>query len=249
MAAMTETESEELEEQASRRGRPHDAKGAREAILNAAEAVFAEHGFDGARVDAIAERAGYNKSLLFQYFGNKLGLYTEVLKRADQDMSAVQAWVLTPLFLDDAIVANAATFKAALETIVSSLFDYILDHPLFMRMLLWEQAEGWTVYKQIVSQLASENVDPFEQLFRKAHSAGLLRSDFVPIIQLAMALQICLSYLSFVPLYQMLLPHEDLSSAAALARAREYVVTLIVAGMLKDFPETKETRETRETNK
>ena len=47
----------------------------------------------------------------------------------------------------------------------------------------------------------------------------------------------------------MLLPHEDLSSAAALARAREYVVTLIVAGMLKDFPETKETRETRETNK
>ncbi len=38
----------------SRRGRAHDAEGAREAILNAAEAVFAEHGFDGARIDAIA---------------------------------------------------------------------------------------------------------------------------------------------------------------------------------------------------
>jgi AcrR family transcriptional regulator len=32
----------------SRSGRTHDAEGAREAILNAAEEVFAEHGFDGA---------------------------------------------------------------------------------------------------------------------------------------------------------------------------------------------------------
>jgi len=35
----------------SRRGRVHDAKGAREAILNAAEVVFAEHGFSGARIE------------------------------------------------------------------------------------------------------------------------------------------------------------------------------------------------------
>ena len=38
-----------------RRGRMHDAEGAREAILNAGEEVFAEHGFDGARIDAIAK--------------------------------------------------------------------------------------------------------------------------------------------------------------------------------------------------
>jgi AcrR family transcriptional regulator len=38
----------------SKRGRTHDAEGAREAILNAAEKVFAEHGFDGARIDVIA---------------------------------------------------------------------------------------------------------------------------------------------------------------------------------------------------
>src|SRR5579875_1457405 len=44
-----------MSEPGSRRGRVHDAEGAREAILNAAEEVFAEHGFDGARIDAIAK--------------------------------------------------------------------------------------------------------------------------------------------------------------------------------------------------
>src|SRR5438034_7341054 len=84
-------------EPGNRRGRAHDAEGAREAILNAAEAVFAEHGFDGARIDAIAASAGYNKSLIFQYFDDKLGLYTEVNKRIDRDMSKLETRILTPL--------------------------------------------------------------------------------------------------------------------------------------------------------
>ncbi len=49
-----------MSEPGSRRGRAHDAEGARQTILDAAEEVFAEHGFDGARIDAIAEVAGYN---------------------------------------------------------------------------------------------------------------------------------------------------------------------------------------------
>ena len=44
----------------------------------------------------------------------------------------------------------------------------------------------------------------------------------------------CWSYLASIPLYQMFLTGEDLSSAAALARAREYIVQFIVAGMLAD---------------
>jgi TetR/AcrR family transcriptional regulator len=109
-----------------------------------------------------------------------------------------------------------------------------------MRMLLWEQAEGWQTFSRTVSQFDTEDADQFEALFRKARSAGLLRSDFVPMIQLSMVLQICLTYLTFIPLYQMvLLPGEDLFSAAALARAREYLVAFVVHGMMIDLPETR----------
>src|SRR5579884_2390918 len=46
------------------RERVYDVQRTREAILSAAETLFAERGFDGTSVDAIASRAGYNKSLL-----------------------------------------------------------------------------------------------------------------------------------------------------------------------------------------
>jgi TetR/AcrR family transcriptional regulator len=223
-----------------RRGRTHDAEGAREAILNAAEAVFAEHGFDGARIDVIAKASGYNSSLLFHYFGDKLGLYIEVVKRADREMTELQVRVLAPLLEDETIASNVHAFKALLEIIVTALFDYLIAHPRFMRMLLWEQAEGWQTFSRTVSQFDTEDAEQFEALFRKARSAGLLRSDFVPMIQLSMVLQICLTYLTFIPLYQMvLLPGEDLFSAAALARAREYLVAFVVHGMMIDLPETR----------
>lgn len=220
--------------------RERDAESARQAILDAGEKVFAEHGFDGARVDAIAAASGYNKSLIFHYFGDKLGLYAEVVRRADQEMTALQVRVLTPLLEDETIVSNAYSFKTALEIIVITLFDYLIEHPRFIRMLLWEQAEGWQTYAKIISQFEIEDTQQFEAFFRKARSAGLLRSDFVPLIQLSMILQICLSYLTFIPLYQMiLLPGEDLFSAAALARAREYIVAFVVHGMMIDPPETR----------
>src|SRR5216683_5520936 len=100
-----------MSEPEPRRGRAHDAKGAREAILNAAEAVFSEHGFDGARIDAIAAESGYNKSLLFQYFGDKLNLYAEVVKRADREMNELTASVLGPLLEDESVASNAYTLR------------------------------------------------------------------------------------------------------------------------------------------
>jgi len=98
----------------SRRGRVHDAEGAREAILNAAEEVFAEHGFDGARIDAIAAKAGYNKSLLFQYFGDKIGLYAMVASRARKGIRELEARVLAPLLEDESVATDAHRFRKPL---------------------------------------------------------------------------------------------------------------------------------------
>ena len=217
-----------------RRGRVHNAEGAREAILNAAETVFAEHGFDGARVDAIAETAGYNKSLLFQYFDDKLGLYEAVTRRADKEITEFEMRVLVPMLEDETIATDAHKFRAFLETIIGALFDYLRDHPRLTRIVVWEQAEGWQTYAKFISQSDIEDVDKFRILFHKARRAGLLRSDVDPIIQLTIAEQMCWSYLTSIPLYQMLLTSEDLSSAEALVRAREYIVDFVVHGMMVD---------------
>jgi TetR/AcrR family transcriptional regulator len=49
--------------------------GARARIVAAATREFAECGFDGGRIDAIARAAGVNKALLYYYFPNKRELY------------------------------------------------------------------------------------------------------------------------------------------------------------------------------
>ena len=218
----------------SRRGRVHNAEGTREAILNAAEVVFAEHGFDGARIDAIAANSGYNKSLIFQYFGDKLGLYTEVNRRIDKELNALSARALAPFLEDETVATDPHRFKTLLETVVGVLFDVLLKHPHVMRIILWEQAEGWQTYTKIMSQLDTGDVDQLRTLFAKARTAGLLRSDFDPFIQIVMAEEMCWTYLSSIPLYQTFVADEDLSSAPALARARKYMLDFIVHGMMVD---------------
>ena len=50
-------------------------------ILEAADEVLAESGYDGASVRAVAERAGVNKALVFYHFDNKSTLFERVLER------------------------------------------------------------------------------------------------------------------------------------------------------------------------
>ncbi|MFB0524682.1 MAG: TetR/AcrR family transcriptional regulator [Phycisphaerae bacterium] len=52
----------------------------REVILKAAIAEFSERGFDGARMETISNKAGYNKSLVYRYFTDKKGLFRAALK-------------------------------------------------------------------------------------------------------------------------------------------------------------------------
>jgi TetR/AcrR family transcriptional regulator len=221
-----------MSEPGRRRGRVHDAEGAREAILNAAEQVFAEHGFDGARVDAIAAQSGYNKSLLFQYFGDKLNLYAEVLKRADQQGSTLQAQVFAPLLEDATLAGDACKFRAFLEAAGRALFDYLAENPRIVRIFLWEQAEGWQTYAKIASRLDTEDVAQFEEVFARARSAGLLRSNVEPLVLIMMAMQMAMAYLTSGPLYQTILPGGETSSPELLERGRELLIEFIVHGML-----------------
>ena len=153
-------------------------------------------------------------------------------KRADREANELLARVFALLLEDETAASHAHQFRTFLQTMIQTLFDYLLEHPRFVRMLTWEMAEGWQTYAQIASQFPTEDVDQFETLFHKARSAGLLGSDFVPIIQLTMMVPICQAYLAYLPLYQRLLPGEDLSSASGLARARDYLVDFVVTGIM-----------------
>ncbi len=220
-----------MSEPGSRRGRTHDAEGARQTILDAAEEVFAEHGFDGARIDAIAEAAGYNKSLIFQYFEDKLGLYSAVIRRAD-DQTRVWQNEAFSLFGAAETSMNPDQIRDVLRKYVGVYFDYLIEHPRIHRIYMWEMAEGWQTFSKIVSQRDFDDVDAFTPVLGKVQKAGLLRSNLNPLLQFSPALFVGALYLSLLPLYKVMTPDIDAYSSAELAKARKFVVEFTVSGLL-----------------
>src|SRR4249919_1341016 len=61
------------------RMRVRDKDGKRRALLSAATELFAEEGYDSAATKEIARRAGCSESLIFRYFGDKQGIFEEVV--------------------------------------------------------------------------------------------------------------------------------------------------------------------------
>jgi AcrR family transcriptional regulator len=65
----------------------------RDLIVDTAMRHFAEHGYQGARVEDIALELGIAKGSIFQHFGNKAGLFLATYKRA---VTSLPAWLDAP---------------------------------------------------------------------------------------------------------------------------------------------------------
>ncbi|MBC7248404.1 MAG: TetR/AcrR family transcriptional regulator [Actinobacteria bacterium] len=66
----------------------------REIILEAALSVFADHGYEGARVNEIASRADVTRPILYRHFPSKLSMLIALVDRAGE--SLVQAMSEAP---------------------------------------------------------------------------------------------------------------------------------------------------------
>lgn len=62
------------------RGRPPGRSNTRQAVLDAARRVFAEHGYQQASLRAIAAEAGVDAGMVRHFFGDKAGLFRAALE-------------------------------------------------------------------------------------------------------------------------------------------------------------------------
>lgn len=71
----------------------------RQKIVEAAMRSFAEHGYQGSKVEDIASELGIAKGSIFQHFGSKAGLFFAAYQRAVQTLPA---WLEAPAEVVDA---------------------------------------------------------------------------------------------------------------------------------------------------
>jgi AcrR family transcriptional regulator len=97
----------------------------KEKILAAAKEEFSAEGLGGARVDSIAERAGVNKRLIYEYFENKDQLFQSVLEEAWRGIREAEAELdlkhLSP--------------TEAIKKLMTFTWDFYLKNPDFMSLV------------------------------------------------------------------------------------------------------------------
>ncbi len=103
-------------------------------ILAAAEAVFAEKGLDGARVDEIAALAGANKRMLYEYYESKENLYGVVLQSVYQRLGDCELFLTAAPETPDA--------EQAIGDLVAAYFSFLEKNPTYVRMVMWENLYG-----------------------------------------------------------------------------------------------------------
>ncbi len=118
-----------------------DASRSRAAILDAAEQLFADRGFDGASLNDIATAAGLSRGTPSYFFGSKDQLYDSVLERVFREREEATRRAFLPLLEWHPATARDS-LEGALSQAVSGYMGFLLQHPSFLKLLQREELAG-----------------------------------------------------------------------------------------------------------
>ncbi len=142
-------------------------------ILGAALTEFSEHGFDGAKVQKIARRAGCNPRLIYHYFGSKDDLYLAALRKIYAKIrSREEELNLVALSPRDAII-RLAEFT----------FDFFDSNAPFVSITRSENLLGGQFIRRLpeIGDLSNPLIDKIAEVLRRGEAAGEIRPGIDPM--------------------------------------------------------------------
>ena len=142
-------------------------------ILEAAEILFAEKGFDAVSMSAIAKLANTSKPNIYHHFKNKNELYLAIIKTAVQRASGL---------LNELEVAPG-TFRQRLAGFAAGQLDNIFEHGRSTQLVLREALSGNSERgREIANYMVSEVFSRLVAMIRQGQQGGELRSDIDPTL-------------------------------------------------------------------
>ncbi|MCF3936265.1 TetR family transcriptional regulator [Acuticoccus sp. M5D2P5] len=198
---------------------PPPAPKARERILATAVREFAARGLAGARVDVIAREAAANKQLIYYHFGSKEGLYVAALETVYRDIRAREA---------NLALADTAP-EEAMKRFVLFSFDYVIEHPEFVRLLAHENLLEARYLKSSAELVTMRTplVDRLAQILERGREDGIFRSHVDPATLYTTIASLCFFYASNMHTLSVFLG-TDLHDDEAIARYRANVVDVML---------------------
>lgn len=101
-------------------------------ILNIALDLFSEKGFDSVGVQLLAEKSGITKPTLYYYFGNKEGVFKELLKGYYENLNSL---LLKINYIPKVESYHEDVFPVLVK-VVQAYFNFAMHNEKFYRMVL-----------------------------------------------------------------------------------------------------------------
>lgn len=129
----------------------------RQQLIEVGRALFARRGFDGTSMEEIAAAAGVSKPVVYEHFGDKLGLYNAVVDGELEELDRV---------VRESLVR--ARHKLRVEASVISLLTYVEQHTDGFQILVRDgsvtQSKGYrTLLATAVEELSDILAANFER--------------------------------------------------------------------------------------
>ncbi len=186
-----------------------------DSILKAAEAEFAEKGFEGSTTSAIAARAGLPKANLHYYVATKEALYRRVVE------GVLAAWLDAARSFDE-----SASAEAALKRYIEGKMDLARERPLGSRIFAREVMRGAPVIQDFLDTTLTGWVRQRGAAVERWIADGQIR-PLDPKILFFMIWATTQHYADFAHQIAALNGGEGLDDAAFAAAKRQVVETLL----------------------
>ena len=193
-----------------------DAERTRQAILAAAEEEFAEKGLAGARVDAIADRAGTNKQMIYYYFESKETLYQLVLEQAYGAMREAER---------DLHLLDLEPLEA-IRRLVEFKCDYDFAHPRFIRLLAVEnlQNAAFLIRSQELTAMHDTLIATLETILARGVASGEIKPGIEPLQLYITLSSLSYFYLSNAATLSVVFSRDDLRRPEQFALRRAHAI-------------------------
>ena len=205
--------------------RTRDADRTQQAILRAAMAEFAEKGLGGARIDAIADRAGINKRLIYYYFDGKDPLFLAALEQTYADIRSAE----------QALHLESIEPVEAVRRLVAFTWRHYVEHPEFLNLLNSENLHRARHLKQSkrIREMNSPLIQTLGDFLERGRRDGVFRGGIDPVQLYISIAGLSYFYLSNNPTLSTIFGR-DLMSAKALAERLSHITEVVMGYVLRN---------------
>lgn len=142
-------------------------------ILDAAERIFVEHGYEGATIRKIAEAVGLSSTALYMHFADKGEILHEICRQAFETLIDRNRFQL----------AQAMSPEAKLRLMLEDYVRFGFEQPNAYRLIYLTRPQEADAARTAAEEIGGELYRAFEAVVAEAHAAGRLRGEVRPTAQ------------------------------------------------------------------